>query len=150
MSFLTSNSASSLEISPEQNNLLPGGFHLTNESGNSLTTGQDQNHLTSGHTYDFMSDSKLISTSDIIAPSIQAQPTQQSKQNQFKRVPANKETQRLLIEALSSSDESEPVKDSIFDHIPAKQTADKPMTMMMDQFIEEDGSGDDYYETSQQ
>jgi hypothetical protein len=78
MSFLTSNSASSLEISPDGNNLLPGGFHLTKDSGNSLMTGQDPNHFTSGNTYDFMSDSKLISTSDIIAPSVQLSVTQQS------------------------------------------------------------------------
>lgn len=108
MSFLTSNSASSLEISPEATNLLPGGFHLTKDSRSSQNTGYEPNQIASGHTYDFMSDSKLISTSEIIAQSIQV--TQQST-GQFKRAPAN--TRNHLIEASSSSSDNyqEPVKE---------------------------------------
>ena len=59
MSFLSSSSVSSLEISADvQNNqLLPGGFNLTKDSSEHAVA-------VSGHTYDFLADSKLMHQSD--------------------------------------------------------------------------------------
>ena len=55
MSFLTSNSSSSLDISADNiKSILPGGFNLTKESSTSLITG---NHKS---TYEFLSDSKFV------------------------------------------------------------------------------------------
>lgn len=59
MSFLSSGSVSSLEIStdlPQANQLLPGGFNLTKDSSEHVAV--------SGHTYDFLADSKLMHQSD--------------------------------------------------------------------------------------
>lgn len=57
-------------MSPDAaNNLLPGGFHLTRES--CATSGVDQHK--SNNTYDFLSDSKMISTSDVMG--VGQQPT---------------------------------------------------------------------------
>lgn len=54
MSFLSSGSVSSLEISADvTNQLLPGGFNLTKESA-------ENQGVASSHTYDFLADSKLM------------------------------------------------------------------------------------------
>lgn len=59
MSFLSSASVSSLEISVDaQNQLLPGGFNLTKDSSENAAAA-------SGHTYDFLADSKLMHHSDL-------------------------------------------------------------------------------------
>ena len=59
MSFLSSGSVSSLEISVDaQNQLLPGGFNLTKDS-------LENQVAVSGHTYDFLADSKLMHQSDL-------------------------------------------------------------------------------------
>jgi hypothetical protein len=83
MSFLTSDS--SLEMSPEHNNLLPGGFHLTKDSAGTLQNGNEA------------ASSQLMSVSDITNKNSlsQAQPSHLPAQIDF--------SAHKLIEASSTS-----------------------------------------------